>query len=73
MADSTGEVFFTPTELCKRWKVDPRTLDKFDLPWVRLLPRVRRVPAETVFLFEKSQRIEVESAEVLSFSRPSTS
>ena len=51
------DVFFTPSELCERWKIDPRTLDKLDLPWRWLTPKVRRVSAEVVFSFEKSQNL----------------
>lgn len=56
-SSSTGEQFFAPSELCDRWKIDPRTLDKLELPWCWLTPRVRRVPAEIVFSFEKSQKL----------------
>lgn len=51
------DVFFTPAELCERWKIDPRTLDKLELPWCWLTPKVRRIAAEVVFSFEKSQNL----------------
>jgi hypothetical protein len=56
-ASSSQEIFFTPTELCERWKIDPRTLDKLELPWCWITPRVRRVSASIVFSFEKSQNL----------------
>lgn len=50
-------VFFTPGELCERWKIHLDTLDKLDLPWVWLTPRVRRVAAQVVYAYEVSQRL----------------
>jgi hypothetical protein len=56
MDTSTSEVVFymTPAEVCQRWRIDARTLEKVDLPWVWLTPRVRRVSYSVV------QRIEVD-------------
>ena len=59
-ASSSDEVFFTPAELCARWKIDLKTLDKLDLPWCQLRPRIRRVRAQVVFSFEQAQRFEVD-------------
>ena len=58
-ASTSGEVFYTPAELCARWKISYHTLDKLDLPWKQLSPRVRRVEATVVFVFEQKQRFEV--------------
>lgn len=52
---TSAEQFFTPSELCERWKIDARTLDKFDLPWVWLTPRIRRVRVDVIFQLETSQ------------------
>jgi hypothetical protein len=60
MMTSTSGEFYTPAELCARWKIDPRTLDKLDLPWKRITPRVRRIHAEIVLSFEKAQNFKVE-------------
>ena len=51
--NSTGPVYFTPSELCERWKIDPRTLDKFSLPWVWLSLRIRRVSEADVLKYEQ--------------------
>lgn len=61
-SSSTGEQFFTPGELCDRWKVDPRTLGKLELPWVAITPRVRRVPATVVITYEQAQRLSSSSS-----------
>jgi hypothetical protein len=57
---TSSEEYFTPAELCERWKVDPRTLDKFPLPWVRLGPRTRRVETKIVLTFEQEQRLKAD-------------
>lgn len=55
---TTQEQFFTPAELCERWKIDPRTLDtiaaEFSLRWVWLTPKIRRLSKSVV------ERIELE-------------
>lgn len=52
-------VFFTPGELCERWKIHLDTLDKLELPWVWITPRVRRVAAPAVYAYEVAQRLRV--------------
>jgi hypothetical protein len=57
---TSSEEYFTPAELCERWKVDPRTLDKLSLPWVRITKRVRRVEAKIVLTFEQEQKLKAD-------------
>jgi hypothetical protein len=47
----------TPAEVCLRWRIDLRTLDKIDLPWIRLTERVRRIPLSVVMTYEQAQRM----------------
>ena len=49
--------FLTPAQLCSRWQVDIRTLNKFNLPWVRLSPQVRRVALHAVEHIEQAMGI----------------
>ena len=60
--DSEGVFYLTPSEVCQRWRIDARTLDKIDLPWIQITPRVRRVSFAVV------QRVEVSRG----YRRPST-
>jgi hypothetical protein len=50
---STGKKYLTPGEVCERWSVDYRTLQKFNLEWVELGPHVRRVDLRTVEAYEQ--------------------
>ena len=51
--------FYTPADLCTRWQIDRRTLDKiceeFGIEWGWLTPRVRRVSAELVVKIERAK------------------
>lgn len=47
----------TPADLCLRWRIDARTLDKLDLPWVRLSERVRRISLAVVLTIEQRERL----------------
>ncbi len=49
---STTPVFLTPSEVCARWRIDARTLDKLALPWVRLTPRTRRIALAVIVAYE---------------------
>ena len=49
---TTGERFLSPGELCDRWNIDERTLNKFDLPWVWFTPRIRRLSVTVVARIE---------------------
>lgn len=51
--------FLTPGDLCDRWKIDPRTLDKLELPWIWITPKVRRVSAHFVYSFESDQNLRI--------------
>lgn len=53
---STDE-FLTPGDLCRRWCVDPKTLNKFPIPWVHLSPTVRRIDRAFVVTYEESNRL----------------
>ncbi len=58
MRDSgSAPVFFTPEELCDRWRINRETLDKFELPWFRPTPRVRRIAVAFVLQYEQQQRL----------------
>lgn len=56
--NSTGEpviYYLTPSEVCQRWRIDARTLDKIDLPWVWITPRLRRVSVSIVRRVEQDK------------------
>ena len=57
MTSSSTEQFFTPQELCVRWKIHPNTLDKLQLPWIWVAPRARRLEATFVLHYERAQRL----------------
>lgn len=46
-------VYLAPSELCQRWRIDARTLDKLDLAWLWITPRVRRISMQAVVQFEQ--------------------
>ena len=54
---TTTVTMLTPMEVCSRWRIDLRTLDKLELPWVRLSERVRRIPLDVVIEVEVKQRL----------------
>ena len=56
-------LFLTPSEVCERWRIDIRTLDKLDLGWFWVSPRVRRIRREDVISYEKAQRLALEYTE----------
>jgi len=56
-ARANGPIFLTPSQLCERWQVSLRTLDKFDLPWVWLSPRSRRIRLDAVLTYEQRQHL----------------
>lgn len=62
-SSSTGKRFLTPGEVCERWSVDYRTLQKFDLDWVELRPHVRRVDIRAVEAYEKRQHFKKDSGD----------
>lgn len=47
-------VFLTVSELCERWRIDRRTLDKIDLPWFCPRPRVRLIDLAFVQHYEQT-------------------
>ena len=51
--------FYSPADLCARWQIDRRTLDKicqeFGIEWGWLTPRVRRVSADLVVRIERAK------------------
>jgi hypothetical protein len=49
--------FLSPGDLCERWNVDWRTLNKFDLPWVQLSPKVRRIDLAIIIEYEQRNRL----------------
>jgi hypothetical protein len=52
--------FLTPTELCARWSIDRRTLDKLfgsRLPVLKVTARVWRIDLADVEAYEQSERI----------------
>ena len=51
------EIFLSPGDLCERWRVDWKTLNKFELPWVRLSPTVRRIELSVVVQYERANRL----------------
>lgn len=53
----SSETFLSPGELCKRWNVDWKTLQKFPLPWVQLSPTVRRIDLSFVLDYEQTNRL----------------
>ncbi len=54
---SERPVYLTPAELCERWRVDARTLDKLSLPWFIVSGRVRRISLEIVLEYERRNRL----------------
>jgi hypothetical protein len=56
-ARANGPIFLTPSDLCERWQLSLRTLDKFDLPWTWLRPRVRRIKLSDVLAYEQRHRL----------------
>jgi hypothetical protein len=56
-SSSTGKRYLSPGEVCERWSVDYRTLQKFELPWVELRPHVRRIDLRTVEAYEQGQHL----------------
>jgi alkylated DNA nucleotide flippase Atl1 len=50
-------IMLTPSEVCERWRIDLRTLDKLDLPWVRVSDRVRRIALTVVLEVEQRERL----------------
>jgi len=53
----TTEVFLAPGDLCERWNVDWKTLNKFPIPWVQLSPTIRRVELTFVLHYERVNRL----------------
>ncbi len=51
------ERFLSPGDLCERWNVDWKTLQKFSLPWVQLSPTVRRIEFTFVLNYEQTNRL----------------
>lgn len=51
------EVFLSPGDLCERWSVDYKTLQKFPIPWVQLSPTVRRIDLTFVVTYEQQNRL----------------
>ena len=51
------ERFLTPGDLCERWNVDWRTLQKFPIPWVQLSPSVKRIDLTFVVTYEQTNRL----------------
>lgn len=49
--------YFTPDELCRRWRIDRRTLDKLPLARLQLTVRIRRYEVRTVLAFEQAQHL----------------
>jgi hypothetical protein len=56
------EHFLTPGDLCERWNVDWKTLNKLPLPWVRVTPNVRRIELTFVLKYEQAQRLSTTSS-----------
>lgn len=54
---SDARVFLTPAELCERWRIDARTLDKLSLPWFVVRSRVRRIALDIVLDYERRHRL----------------
>lgn len=56
----TSNGYLTPLELCERWGIDRRTLDKLigpRLPVLRITERVWRIHVADVEAYEQSERI----------------
>jgi len=53
----TDPDFLTPGDLCARWRIDLKTLNKFSLPWIVLAPRLRRIELAVIEEFEVRQRL----------------
>ena len=53
----TTDSFLSPGDLCERWNVDWKTLNKFPIPWVQLSPTVRRIDLTFVVQYEEAQRL----------------
>ncbi len=54
---SSTERFLSPGDLCDRWRIDWKTLQKFPIPWVRLSPTVRRIDLTFVLTYEETNRL----------------
>ena len=52
-----SEVFLSPGDLCVRWNVDWKTLQKFPIPWVHLSRTVRRIDLTFVLTYEQANRL----------------
>lgn len=59
MSTSSKEhlVFLSPGDVCERWRVDWKTLQKFPIPWVQLSPTVRRIDLAFVIQYEEANRL----------------
>lgn len=57
VAHAMKDIFLSPGDLCERWNVDMRTLDKLPIPWVRLSSRVRRINMAFIVEYEQAQRL----------------
>lgn len=60
---TTTDHFLTPREVCARWRINIKTLDKLALPWFYVSPQVRRIEVAVVVRFEQEQRLRAESAQ----------
>lgn len=56
------ETFLSPGDLCERWRVDWKTLQKFPIPWVQLSPTVRRIDLTFVLTYEQANRFNASSS-----------
>jgi len=51
------DICLSPGDLCERWRVDWKTLNKFPIPWVQLSPSVRRIQLSFVMQYEERNRV----------------
>lgn len=54
--------FLTPREVCQRWRIDFKTLEKLRLAWVILSPRCRRIELKVIERYEQKMRLRYETS-----------
>lgn len=47
----------TPGDLCERWQIDWKTLNKLPIEWIQLSPTVRRVRLSFVVQYEEQHKL----------------
>jgi hypothetical protein len=50
-------IYLSPGEVCERWKVEWRTMNKIPIPWVQLSPTVRRIDLAFIKHYEERNRM----------------